>query len=119
MKKIIVNTIILILFWSGYSLISAVGKRYYEGRMQEVYEEHYSRDMSTSMSIDEFLALTNDIPDQAVNQLVDDIKQAQIITVSLQVLLFPLIGWLLTRANRSKSYSSNCLVDEKNEKRTQ
>ena len=107
MKKIIVNILVLLLFLSCSGLLSAVGKRYYEGRMQVVYEEHISRDNSNSTTIDEFLTLVYDIPDQDVQDLVEDIKQVQLITLALQILLFPLFGWILTRANKSKPDALN------------
>jgi len=73
--------------------------------VEVVYGEYISRNTSGSTNIDEFLNSVNYIPDQYVQELVEDRKKAYWISTTLQVLLFPLFGWLLTRTHKSNTNS--------------
>jgi len=99
--KVITNTLVLLIFFFCVSLMSAVLERYQERTVAEIYE-NYSSQLPKPKTIDEFIDQTNQLPPELLEKVATEYKRLQIVVLVLQILMFPLFGWLFKWLNTPK-----------------
>jgi len=101
MMKVITNTIVLIIFFFCYSSLSAVLEQYKKSTVADMQEEYTSK-LPKPKTIEDVVNQANQLPSEVLQRVATEYQRLQIIVFSVQIILFPLFGWLFKWLNTPK-----------------
>jgi hypothetical protein len=78
--------------------MSAVLEQYQKNTVAEIHAK-YSSQLSKPKTIDELIDQTNQLPPELLENVTSEFKRLQIVVFVLQILMFPLFGWLFKWLN--------------------